>query len=87
MQPFSTRLSPPPAPRHRHRSKQNHTSIPAQGEEIILRALGKMNLRYLQTIVQPVQGIKKVTACCWSLNGKRLAVVTTDRVVHLFGES
>ena len=43
--------------------------------------------QYLQTIAQPAQGIKKVTACCWSLNGKRLAVVTTDRVVHLFGMS
>lgn len=28
----------------------------------------------------------KVTAVCWSPNGKKLAMVTTDRVVHMFDE-
>ena len=33
------------------------------------------------------RGICKVTAMCWSANNRRLAVVTVDRVVHLFDEN
>jgi intraflagellar transport protein 172 len=45
-----------------------------------------MQLRHLQSITQPSDGIQKVTALCWAPNGKRLAVCTTDRVVLMFDE-
>lgn len=46
-----------------------------------------MQLKYYQTILQPTTGIMKVTAVCWSPNGKKLAVCTTDRVVILFDDT
>lgn len=46
-----------------------------------------MQLRHLQSITQPMEGIQKVTSLCWAPNGKKLAVVTTDRVVVLFDET
>ena len=46
-----------------------------------------MQLRHLKTIHQPQEGIAKVTAICWSPSNKKLAVVTTDRVVHLCDEN
>ncbi|KAJ1625158.1 WD40-repeat-containing domain protein [Pavlovales sp. CCMP2436] len=46
-----------------------------------------MQLRHLKTIHPPQEGIAKVTAICWSPNNRRVAVVTTDRVVHLFDEN
>lgn len=46
-----------------------------------------MQLRHLKTIHAPQEGIAKVTAVCWSANNRRLAIVTTDRVVHLFDEN
>ena len=39
--------------------------------------------RHLKTIHAPQEGIAKVTGICWSANNRRLAIVTTDRVVHL----
>lgn len=45
-----------------------------------------MQLRHLQSITQPSEGIQKVTALCWAPNGKKLAVCTTDRVVLMFDE-
>ena len=45
-----------------------------------------MQLKHLQSITQPSDGIVKVTALCWAPNGKRLAVCTTDRVVQMFDE-
>lgn len=45
-----------------------------------------MQLRHLQSITQPSDGIQKVTAICFAPNGKRLAVCTTDRVVLMFDE-
>jgi intraflagellar transport protein 172 len=45
-----------------------------------------MQLKYFQTINPPSTGILKVTAICWSPNGKKLAVCTADRVVLLFDE-
>jgi intraflagellar transport protein 172 len=45
-----------------------------------------MQLRHLQSITQPTDGIQKVTAICFAPNGKRLAVCTTDRVVLMFDE-
>jgi intraflagellar transport protein 172 len=45
-----------------------------------------MQLKHLQSITQPSEGIVKVTALCWDPSGKRLAVCTTDRVVILFDE-
>lgn len=46
-----------------------------------------MQLKYLQSITQPSDGIIKVTAICWAPNGKKLAVCTTDRVVLMFDEN
>lgn len=46
-----------------------------------------MQLRHLRTIHAPQEGIAKVTAICWSANNRRLAIVTTDRVVHLCDEN
>ena len=45
-----------------------------------------MQLRHLQSITSPSEGILKVTALCWSPNGKKLAVCTTERVVLMFDE-
>ena len=45
-----------------------------------------MQLKHLQSITHPSDGIVKVTALCWAPNGKRLAVCTTDRVVQMFDE-
>ena len=46
-----------------------------------------MQLRHLKTIHAPQEGIAKVTAICWSASNKKLAIVTTDRVVHLCDEN
>ena len=46
-----------------------------------------MQLRHLKTIHAPQEGIAKVTGICWSANNRRLAIVTTDRVVHLCDEN
>src|SRR3546814_11700280 len=46
-----------------------------------------MQLRHLQSLTEPSEGVAKVTAMCFSPNGKRLAVCTTDRVVSLFDEN
>ena len=43
-------------------------------------------LSHLKTIHAPTEGIAKVTGVCWSANNRRLAIVTTDRVVHLCDE-
>lgn len=46
-----------------------------------------MQLRHLKSIMPPTDGMCKVTALAWSPNNRRLAVVTVDRVVHLFDEN
>ena len=46
-----------------------------------------MNLRHLKTIHAPQEGIAKVTGISWSANNRKLAIVTTDRVVHLLDEN
>ena len=46
-----------------------------------------MQLRYLKTVMPATEGMCKVTAVCWSDNNKKMAVVTVDRVVHLFDEN
>jgi hypothetical protein len=46
----------------------------------------RMQLKHLQSITRPGDGIVKVTAVCWAPNGKRLAICTTDRVVQMFDE-
>ncbi|DBA03525.1 TPA: hypothetical protein N0F65_011426 [Lagenidium giganteum] len=43
-----------------------------------------MQLRYLTSLLQATEGMCKVTAVAWSPNNRRLAVVTIDRVVHIF---
>jgi intraflagellar transport protein 172 len=42
-----------------------------------------MQLRHLKTIHGAQESIAKVTGICWSANNRKLAIVTTDRVVHL----
>ncbi|CAK4705865.1 hypothetical protein LEN26_010812 [Aphanomyces euteiches] len=43
-----------------------------------------MQLRHLSTVLPPTEGMCKVTAIAWSPNNRRLAVVTVERVVHMF---
>ena len=45
-----------------------------------------MQLSHVKSITQPNEGILKVTALCWSPNGKKIAVCTTERVVLMFDE-
>lgn len=45
-----------------------------------------MQLRHIKSVTPPNEGVVKVTALCWSPNGKKLAVCTTDRVVLMFDE-
>jgi intraflagellar transport protein 172 len=46
-----------------------------------------MQLRHLKTLMPPADGMCRVTALCFSPNNARLAVVTVDKVVHLFDET
>jgi intraflagellar transport protein 172 len=46
-----------------------------------------MQLKYFQTLNPPNGNITKVTAVCFSPNGKKLAICTTDRIVMLFDET
>ncbi|GLD95237.1 hypothetical protein PINS_up003881 [Pythium insidiosum] len=43
-----------------------------------------MQLRHLTSLLPATEGMCKVTSVTWSPNNKRLAVITVDRVVHLF---
>ena len=43
-----------------------------------------MQLRHLTSLLQATEGMCKVTAVAFSANNRRLAVVTVDRVVHMF---
>jgi intraflagellar transport protein 172 len=43
-----------------------------------------MQLRYLNSALAPTEGMAKVTAIAWTSNNQKLAVVTVDRIVHLF---
>ena len=45
-----------------------------------------MKLRHLQTLMPPADGLCRVTSLCFSPNNLRLAVVTVERVIHLFDE-
>lgn len=48
-----------------------------------------MQLSHIKSVSTPPSndGILKVTALCWSPNGKKLAVCTTDRVVLMYDEN
>ena len=46
-----------------------------------------MQLNYISSLTQHSPGCAKVTAVCWSPNGKKLAICTTDRVVSMFDEN
>ena len=46
-----------------------------------------MQLQHLQTLLPPDERVNKVTAITFSPNNKKLAVVTLDRVVHLFDDN
>ncbi len=50
------------------------------------RISATMQLQHLSTFMAPEDRLNKVTAVCFSPNNRRLAVVTIDRVVHLFDE-
>eukprot|EP00939_MAST-03C_sp_MAST-3C-sp1_P000124 g124.t1 len=41
----------------------------------------------IKTAMPPKDDICKVTSICWSNNNHKMAVVTADRVIHLFDES
>lgn len=41
----------------------------------------------MKTVVQPTEGLAKVTALCWSPNNKKMAVCTVDRVVTLYDDT
>ena len=43
-----------------------------------------MQLRHINNVLPASEGLCKVTAIAWSPNNRRLAVVTVDRIVHLF---
>jgi len=46
-----------------------------------------MKLKHFQSLTAPSDGAQiKVTALCWSPNGKKLAVCTSDRVVLMFDD-
>ena len=45
-----------------------------------------MQLKHMQSLTQPGEGIVKVTALCWAPSGKKLAICTTDRVVVMFDD-
>ena len=51
------------------------------------RAGAAMQLKFIRPIYAPQDTIAKVTAIAWSPNNRRLAIVTTDRVVHLCDEN
>ena len=46
-----------------------------------------MQLQHLATIMPPEERMNKVTAVAFAPNNRRVAVVTIDRVVHLFDEA
>jgi intraflagellar transport protein 172 len=46
-----------------------------------------MQLKYWKNIHPAVDGMQKIQSICWSNNGKRLAVATADRFIHLFDEN
>ena len=45
-----------------------------------------MQLRHWKSVSPPSEGMNRVTCLCWSADGKKLAVATTDRVVTLYDE-
>lgn len=46
-----------------------------------------MQLKHIESLIPPSQGIVKVTAICWAPNAKKLAVCTTERLVLMFDEN
>ena len=46
-----------------------------------------MQLKFISSVYAPQETIAKVTGIAWSPNNRRLAIVTTDRVVHLCDEN
>jgi intraflagellar transport protein 172 len=46
-----------------------------------------MQLNYWKNICPPVDGMQKISSICWSPNGRRMALVGSDRVVQLYNES
>jgi intraflagellar transport protein 172 len=43
-----------------------------------------MKIRHWKTVSPPNEGFLKVTSICWSSDGKKFAVSTSDRVVTIF---
>jgi len=46
-----------------------------------------MQLKHFKNVLAAGAGVSKVTAVAWAPNNTRLAVVTSDRVVHLIDEN
>eukprot|EP00048_Salpingoeca_helianthica_P023440 m.24360 g.24360 ORF g.24360 m.24360 type:complete len:1745 (-) comp8673_c1_seq1:35-5269(-) len=46
-----------------------------------------MQLRFVQTLLQSNDGAAKISSIAWSPNNAKLAVVTADKIVHLFDEN
>lgn len=47
----------------------------------------QMNLRYVKTLIEPVEQPARISALCWSPNNAKLAVCTVDRFVSLFDDN
>ncbi|CAD7963993.1 unnamed protein product [Amoebophrya sp. A25] len=45
-----------------------------------------MQLRYVKNLQAPQDGMQKISASTWSPNNQKVAVVSTDRIVHLYDE-
>jgi intraflagellar transport protein 172 len=46
-----------------------------------------MQIRHLKSILAALDEPSRITAACWSPNNLKLAVATSDRVIHLFDET
>jgi hypothetical protein len=45
-----------------------------------------MQLKYSMNLCQAVDGMQKIQSISWSPNGKRMALVSADRVVQIYNE-
>jgi len=46
-----------------------------------------MQLKYAKNIQAAVDGMQKISALAWSPNGKKMAISTADRIIHLYDEN
>ncbi|CAD5234656.1 unnamed protein product [Bursaphelenchus xylophilus] len=45
-----------------------------------------MNLKFLQTLIEPENSISRIPSIAYSPNDRKLAIATNDRVIHLFDD-